>query len=909
MVSATLAWMDEKLTWKPEDYGGIEETLLYQHEIWIPPIIPGNSPDLQRLGDRDGRATIRSSGLEAGERVSFVVTIMLATAVFLTIIANEIPKVSDPIPWSEQVEIGYITRKLVRLSKIDCIKKQDKTAENIEENKNNNKGIKKYDAKQDQASPNDENIEKPGEQVNANMHISENKPYISSIKNDHVTIKSMTWHDVSDAVDRIAFIILTMLTTIGSVMFIVKLQNMKVVPSSRANVEIMTSTTLAWMDEKLTWKPEDYGGIEETLLYQYEIWIPPIIPGNDPDLQRLGDRDGRATIRSNGLVTLLIILPIVGLMVIDSFVYLIPQEAGERSEQVEIGNIHRKLVRLSNLDCFKKQDKTAENIEKNKDNNKGIKKYDAQQDHVSPNDENSEKPGNQKKVYMSTLDVLTFLKNQKVVLQILKDVSKTTSWKPGCLATSITSRPGGEEEPMVRGKGIMGSLPVQHDVVEETMPAKQPKVDECLLTVVGYHDNTDGFSTGRHVSEILGSLSAYIRYRKCMATSLVDMKMPSTNHEKYARSYSSSEDHTAGQKMLLRFRSLVEKPIGAEKLYSMKQQLVRSTSILRHKSPSFTTGMDLPENNAQSDLKTCSLDRRKNMPHFSRSEQVKLKTQSRDFYPKPKDTNTQSDSDAANKNTHSENNNVDKEATVANANTNNNSDASQSEDETGDMDDNDIKDLDRSLEADVDDQEKFEQSLPQKDSPDPSKEGIQHIVSANHTAAELTTVVYLGKGVIQAKPQSVWNAIRNPRTKFAYDDSLKKVDVIEKVSDNIKIVYYYHEVLQLFKTECYDMVVAQSERVDRGDKYILAMQSADSQSNTVATPSNTSRVKVLPSGWIIEPVNKDRKVYSMVTYIMQIEQADSPLGADRTPFEDFIAKQPLGIAYLRQYLKGCLYQK
>ncbi|XP_052767690.1 uncharacterized protein LOC128208246 isoform X2 [Mya arenaria] len=546
-----------------------------------------------------------------------------------------------------------------------------------------------------------------------------------------------------------------------------------------------------------------------------------------------------------------------------------------------------------------------------------------------------DKRDERKKVYMSTLDVLTFLKNQKpfpvgvhtgwklqgllngdrvwnheasidnqsapfliyatfrkvrvpsqVVLQILKDVSKTTSWKPGCLATSITSRPGGEEEPMVRGKGIMGSLPVQHDVVEETMPAKQPsfwrslfmedgeiqtdkmeqkrywhredngvcwhlqmcearqhwlfflaqpvqEVDECLLTVVGYHDNTDGFSTGRHVSEILGSLSAYIRYRKCMATSLVDMKMPSTNHEKYARSYSSSEDHTAGQKMLLRFRSLVEKPIGAEKLYSMKQQLVRSTSILRHKSPSFTTGMDLPENNAQSDLKTCSLDRRKNMPHFSRSEQVKLKTQSRDFYPKPKDTNTQSDSDAANKNTHSENNNVDKEATVANANTNNNSDASQSEDETGDMDDNDIKDLDRSLEADVDDQEKFEQSLPQKDSPDPSKEGIQHIVSANHTAAELTTVAlqaanidlrtsiqdqvlasggwmfcgldndvvvlkkvsikenihcYLGKGVIQAKPQSVWNAIRNPRTKFAYDDSLKKVDVIEKVSDNIKIV-------------------------------------------------------------------------------------------------------------------------
>jgi hypothetical protein len=32
---------------------------------------------------------------------------------------------------------------------------------------------------------------------------------------------------------------------------------------------------------------------------------------------------------------------------------------------------------------------------------------------------------------------------------------------------------------------------------------------------------------------------------------------------------------------------------------------------------------------------------------------------------------------------------------------------------------------------------------------------------------------YLGKGIIQADPRAVWNAIKNPRTKFTYDDSLK----------------------------------------------------------------------------------------------------------------------------------------
>lgn len=262
------------------------------------------------------------------------------------------------------------------------------------------------------------------------------------------------------------------------------------------------------------------------------------------------------------------------------------------------------------------------------------------------------------------------------------------------------------------------------------------------------------------------------------------------------------------------------------------------------------------------------------------------------------------------------------------------------------------KDIDRMLDADVNAQEEFEQSDDSLYKSTDSKEGIQHMVTANQTAAELLAVAlqasnidlskslqdqvmnsggwmfcgldndvvvlkkismkenlhcYLGKGVIQADPRVVWNAVRNPRTKFTYDDSLKKVDVLEKVSDSIKIVYYYHEVLQLFKTECCDMIVTQSERVDRGDKYILAFQSTDRAD--VPLPKNTMRVKVLPSGWIIEPVTKERKQYSMVTIIMQIDFGNLPFGTDRTPFEDLISKQPMSIAYLRQYLKGCSFPK
>jgi len=63
----------------------------------------------------------------------------------------------------------------------------------------------------------------------------------------------------------------------------------------------------------------------------------------------------------------------------------------------------------------------------------------------------------------------------QVILQILKDVSKTSSWKPGCLATSIISKPPDEELNMARSRGISGLLPVQHDIViEETLPTKKP---------------------------------------------------------------------------------------------------------------------------------------------------------------------------------------------------------------------------------------------------------------------------------------------------------------------------------------------------------------------------------------------------------------------------------------------------
>lgn len=45
----------------------------------------------------------------------------------------------------------------------------------------------------------------------------------------------------------------------------------------------------------------------------------------------------------------------------------------------------------------------------------------------------------------------------------------------------------------------------------------------------------------------------------------------------------------------------------------------------------------------------------------------------------------------------------------------------------------------------------------------------------------------MGKGFVLAPPKTVWDAVRNPRTRFTYDETLKKVDILETIGPNMKI--------------------------------------------------------------------------------------------------------------------------
>lgn len=84
-----------------------------------------------------------------------------------------------------------------------------------------------------------------------------------------------------------------------------------------------------------------------------------------------------------------------------------------------------------------------------------------------------------------------------------------------------------------------------------------------------------------------------------------------------------------------------------------------------------------------------------------------------------------------------------------------------------------------------------------------------------------------------------------------------------------------------------------------GVKYVVSMRSVGWPG--CEETESTTRGKVHPSGWIIEPITRDQKLYSMVTYIAQFELGLSKAGTGYL-VEELAAKQPLAISFLRQVL-------
>lgn len=160
---------------------------------------------------------------------------------------------------------------------------------------------------------------------------------------------------------------------------------------------------------------------------------------------------------------------------------------------------------------------------------------------------------------------------------------------------------------------------------------------------------------------------------------------------------------------------------------------------------------------------------------------------------------------------------------------------------------------------------------------------------------------FLGRSLIKAPPKVVYHSVRNPRTRFIYDNMLKKLDIVSTINGDMFIVHATHEVSQLLRKDVRDFCILQRSEME-GDKYVVAFRSV----NPAECPlvEGVVRAKVYPSGWVIEPAG-DKAQYSMVTYLTQFSLGG---GKDVPPsFYKFLSlRVPLSIAYLRTFLEAQL---
>ncbi|XP_067940913.1 uncharacterized protein [Watersipora subatra] len=158
---------------------------------------------------------------------------------------------------------------------------------------------------------------------------------------------------------------------------------------------------------------------------------------------------------------------------------------------------------------------------------------------------------------------------------------------------------------------------------------------------------------------------------------------------------------------------------------------------------------------------------------------------------------------------------------------------------------------------------------------------------------------WIGRGMIKESPEVVRQAVANPYSRYIYDEMLKDLTILSNLDDGLKLLKLNYSASQVLGKDSREFYLLQAERTE-GKKRLVTLCSFQSpEPETKECP----RGKFGTSGWIIEPVvSKNKHIYSMVTYLSQIDLGDLSTSGALQFDEDFVAKQPIAIAHLREYL-------
>ncbi|ESO87743.1 hypothetical protein LOTGIDRAFT_234975 [Lottia gigantea] len=531
--------------------------------------------------------------------------------------------------------------------------------------------------------------------------------------------------------------------------------------------------------------------------------------------------------------------------------------------------------------------------------------------------------------------------SSQYVLQLLRDISLTCEWKPGVIATSyvLTHKVSPDSPSKSR------SLPhVHRDIIKEERVFRRPawfqqtswqslvtqtvteeyirysnkeengccwlfqineaagkwtfflaqpveETDQCMLTVVSHCGGHDHERSRSYPAKNLLALEDFLVYRKLVATPLSSMTLPSHSQVITATELNGTLEQVDGgkrnpTKFLTRVRSFISQGSSSRPYDMQKSELKRYNSILKYRTQ--TSRQD--EGGSDQTKEQKIIHRSKSVEgtnELGDQDSLDSNTDQPDSFDENFTTPTHQKKDQSLKRSSSyplvrtpSDPNEAKYKTLANH-------------AAGELLAEALKasniELDKSAEEQAESSNGWLFTGIEND-----VVILRKVFKDNSTAQ-----CYLGKGLVQAPPKTVWENLKNPRTRFTYDETLKKVDILETVSDRMKIVYQYHELQQLLRKDCCEIVLLQSERIE-GEKYILSYQSVDYKLDKPT--DNCTKPKLLSSGWIIEPARKEKRIYSIVTYLMQMDFGPKKANSEKYPFEEMISKQPSSIFYLQQYL-------
>ncbi|XP_055953459.1 uncharacterized protein LOC129989147 [Argiope bruennichi] len=140
--------------------------------------------------------------------------------------------------------------------------------------------------------------------------------------------------------------------------------------------------------------------------------------------------------------------------------------------------------------------------------------------------------------------------------------------------------------------------------------------------------------------------------------------------------------------------------------------------------------------------------------------------------------------------------------------------------------------------------------------------------------------------------EDIWKCVKNPRFRFIYDETVKTVKIVERISESQKLIHIYHEANAFIKKEGTDFCLLQTERKE-ANLFYSSFHSIEYEKCPFM--DGVLRGTLKPSGWVVENLGSHQ---CKVTHLMQIIVSSS----DNVYINQLSSVVPLAIHNLKNYL-------